>query len=267
MMFKKCHGTAKMMQKYKKIGEQSIHKFFHSNTSLNHATNMVFTDQITDFKERIAGEVYSPFKNFEKKNLISLLEEDSETEYPLMSILEQRVTKRNFTLKNISFRDFSIIMKYTFGIKSQGDNGYCSYYYPCAGGFNSLRAYIKVERVENLYEGMYLYIPTKHALCKVDVDNIKYEQITTLYEIASKASFSVHIVGDMQYIGKKYSDRAYRFMNLEAGHAMQNLYLVTTALNLGCVASGGFLDDDFEKWLNLEEQYLLYEAFVGGNGE
>lgn len=69
----------------------------------------------------------------------------------------------------------------------------------------------------------------------------------------------------MTYIGYKYGDRAYRFMNIEAGHAMQNMYLIATSLQIGCVASGGFLDDIFFEWLGLENNnmFLLYEGFIG----
>jgi nitroreductase len=89
--------------------------------------------------------------------------------------------------------------------------------------------------------------------------------ITQSFDLAINSSFSVHLVGDMNYIGYKYGDRAYRFMNLEAGHAMQNLYLTITAMGLGCVSSGGFFDYEFFRKIGLlqDDLFLLYESFVG----
>ncbi len=252
-----------METRYKKICGLPIHDFYHINSSLSKARNIIFTRKIDQFKDENID--YEPFAIYEKGNLIKLSEDFINITTSLRDVLENRKTSRDFSGDSISEKCFSTIMKYSFGIREERTE-YPLYYYPCAGGFNSLRIYVYINAVTNLKKGLYLYVPTSHALYPVqlDIEKIKYEILTFSLAFTAKCCFSVHIAGDMEHIGKKYSDRAYRFMNLEAGHAMQNFYLVTTGLSLGCVSSGGFIDGNFKEWsLQTGESYLLYEAFAG----
>ena len=73
------------------------------------------------------------------------------------------------------------------------------------------------------------------------------------------------------FICFKYQDRGYRFLNLEAGHVAQSLCLVAEGVEVGSVASGGFLDLDFLDFLKsrdikdsfFDNGILLYEIFFG----
>lgn len=80
-----------------------------------------------------------------------------------------------------------------------------------------------------------------------------------------KNKLSVHTLGNYFTGSKKYGSRYYRFLTLEAGHCAQNLYLVTTSLNAGIVASGGFYDYDLPYILEFDKKkyLLLYELFLG----
>lgn len=59
----------------------------------------------------------------------------------------------------------------------------------------------------------------------------------------------------------KYGDRAGRYVDLEAGHAAQNLLLQAVALDLGAVPIGAFADDEVARVLTLPEghepRYLI----------
>jgi SagB-type dehydrogenase family enzyme len=63
----------------------------------------------------------------------------------------------------------------------------------------------------------------------------------------------------------KYGERAYRFVLLEAGHAMQNICLTGTVLGLGACPVGGFIDDDINDLLNVDgvEEAALYAVTIG----
>jgi len=52
---------------------------------------------------------------------------------------------------------------------------------------------------------------------------------------------------------------------LEAGHLAQNIYLVTTALGLGCVAIGGFMDDEINEILEVDgvNEAVVYVIAIG----
>lgn len=64
---------------------------------------------------------------------------------------------------------------------------------------------------------------------------------------------------------RKYKERGYRFVLLDAGHIGQNLYLMATALDLSVVSIGGFFDDDVNDLLRLDgvNESALYVIAVG----
>lgn len=63
----------------------------------------------------------------------------------------------------------------------------------------------------------------------------------------------------------KYGDRGYRFVLLEAGHAAQNLNLVSNALGLGSLNIGGFFDREMDDFLGLDgiTHSTIYMVAIG----
>jgi SagB-type dehydrogenase family enzyme len=63
----------------------------------------------------------------------------------------------------------------------------------------------------------------------------------------------------------RYSERAYRLVHLDAGHACQNLYLAASQVGCGTCAIAAFDDDLMADLLgvNIEEEFVLYCATVG----
>jgi SagB-type dehydrogenase family enzyme len=71
-------------------------------------------------------------------------------------------------------------------------------------------------------------------------------------EIVSQASLVVIMVAVFARTCRKYGERGYRFVLLDCGHVAQNLHLVATAIGLGSVGIGGFLDDELNDVLDLD---------------
>jgi SagB-type dehydrogenase family enzyme len=63
----------------------------------------------------------------------------------------------------------------------------------------------------------------------------------------------------------KYQDRGLRFAFFEIGCILQNLYLNAAALNIGCCANGGFIDDYICNLLDFKDrsQTVLLTAIIG----
>ncbi len=64
---------------------------------------------------------------------------------------------------------------------------------------------------------------------------------------------------------KKYRDRGYRYLLIEAGHIGQNVMLAATALGLGSCGLGGFFDVELAQLLKLElaRELPLYAIALG----
>lgn len=74
----------------------------------------------------------------------------------------------------------------------------------------------------------------------------------------------VVITGLHRRTTRKYGERGYRFLLLEAGHVMQNMLLAATALGVPSAPIGGFLDDVVAHALRLDpaQEYPLYCLFL-----
>lgn len=63
----------------------------------------------------------------------------------------------------------------------------------------------------------------------------------------------------------RYSERGYRYLFIDAGHACQNLYLGAEAIECGVCAIAAFDDVIMNQLLGLdgESQFVIYLATVG----
>ncbi|SCY81790.1 SagB/ThcOx family dehydrogenase [Desulfoluna spongiiphila] len=117
-----------------------------------------------------------------------------------------------------------------------------------------------------LPEGAYRYNPQHHELSlKIQGD---------LRHALQKAALNQRAVGDApavvvfaavyERVAVKYKGRATRYVDMEAGHACQNLLLQAAALKLGAVPVGAFHDDRIGELLKLpKEASPLYLVPVG----
>jgi SagB-type dehydrogenase family enzyme len=79
-----------------------------------------------------------------------------------------------------------------------------------------------------------------------------------------EAPISIVLVAVYERTTSKYGERGIRYVQMEAGHVGQNLYLQATALGLGMVTVGAFNDDEVQEILQLpKEQKPLYIIPVG----
>lgn len=87
-------------------------------------------------------------------------------------------------------------------------------------------------------EGFFEYLPAAHALQKLSGRDLRAALSS---QAAAQAAPAVFLIAGEYDRAAKLTDRetALRLVNLEAGHAAQNLLLEATALNLGAVPVGG----------------------------
>jgi SagB-type dehydrogenase family enzyme len=161
------------------------------------------------------------------------------TKLTLFDVISKRRSVRNFSNEPITLEELSTILFYSSGM---------------TGEYSETK-------------GIYYYDPIRHFLkvIKKGFKSNDFKKVTISFNLSEQAAFVIYILGNMRLTGYKYGDRGYRFMLLEAGHLAQNLYLTSTAIGAGAVASGGFLDVEILEILDLDDtdMLVLYEIVIG----
>jgi SagB-type dehydrogenase family enzyme len=70
-------------------------------------------------------------------------------------------------------------------------------------------------------------------------------------EWVAQAPLTLAITAVFDRTARKYGQRARRYVDMEAGHAAQNIHLQAVALDLGTVVVGAFDDAEVSKVLGL----------------
>lgn len=272
-MQKKICETTSFKEDYTMLNDIPLHRLYHINSELNgtnsysfireidsRVTHPEFIKKVEEQYERhcecIGIELPKVSKNIKGRDILSLL--------------KSRRTIRNFEGTAIDVQNLSDLLHYSCGVsgvyrKFKSMPEMKLFTYPNAGSIYCIYAYISVQNVNGLKNGFYYYDPILHSLKEIkkykrEDDYYKYSM---QYELLSKSSFSVYLVGSLEILGLKYGNRGYRFMLQNAGHAAQNFLLIAENYKLGAVASGGFLDAEIRRDLKLENEFVLYEIVFG----
>lgn len=135
---------------------------------------------------------------------------------------------------------------------------------PSAGATYPLEIYIAVKRVEGLSPGIYHYRVRTH-----DLELIRNENIAKALAVAcwnqyfiSEASVVILMAAVYERTTSRYGKRGIRYVDMECGHAGQNLYLQAEALGLGTVAVGAFDDEKVQSLLGISEP-IVYIFPIG----
>lgn len=110
------------------------------------------------------------------------------------------------------------------------------------------------------------YLPDRHRAEVVTEADLRPDLMAASggQEAVGAAPLVVAVVGVPARTETKYGDRAARYVDLEAGHAAQNLLLQAVALDLGAVPIGAFADDEVARVLALPDGHRpLYLVPVG----
>ncbi len=137
---------------------------------------------------------------------------------------------------------------------------------PSAGGIYPLELYLAAARIEGLSAGVYHYAPSGHKLIRVREADAVSDLASAAFGQGwiSGASGVIVVAGVYARTRAKYGERAVRYVQLEAGHAAQNICLQAVALGLGSVTVGAFDDDRTVTLLNLPaDSAPLYLLPVG----
>jgi SagB-type dehydrogenase family enzyme len=170
---------------------------------------------------------------------------------PLETALRERRSVREFSTKPLALSHVSQLLWAGQGITHRDGLRTA----PSAGALYPLELRLVVGHVEDLDVGIYHYRPRRHALEPVVAGDQRVAVASAALEQGWVATAPAIVVLSAvpERTGKKYGERATRYVHIEAGHAAQNMCLQAASLGLGATVVGAFDDDRLARLLRLPE--------------
>lgn len=139
---------------------------------------------------------------------------------------------------------------------------------PSAGATYPLEIFLVAgkEGVGGLEEGLFHYISAKHTLKFLRSGDFREElaRHALNQRFISRSPASLVLCAILERTSWHYGQSARRYVNMEIGHAGQNVYLQAEAMGLGTVAVGTFNQELVAKLLGLEKDIIpLYIMPLG----
>lgn len=157
----------------------------------------------------------------------------------------------------LSIDQLTALLRYAYGITRDNRGTHFPRSFrsvPSAGALYPLELFFHTSVVSELPPGLYHFNPSRNVVRLLQEGDAsqRLSQAVVQAEIPPTASLMIFITALFERSIFKYGDRGYRFILLEAGHLAQNLNLVATALRLGCMNLGGFLDREIDEIIGLD---------------
>ena len=185
--------------------------------------------------------------------------------------IRERRSCRSFAEEPMPLAQLADILANAYGISGLIENpGELKSYSrpaPSGGALYPLEVYVAAQSVDGLSNGIYHYNVPKHALEVIMSDtSVKDlgDRLLSQYFV-SGANVILMFSAVFERTQKKYGPRGYRYILLEAGHAVQNVCLLATELHLSTLCIGGFHDSRLNSYLGLDgkTEGLVYLVAVG----
>lgn len=180
-----------------------------------------------------------------------------------------RSSGRGFIDSPLSLEQMSQLLKYSCGTTRTRADGQAMRRAQASGGARyPIEVYPLVLRGgEGLAPGLYHYNVKLHTLETLWDKAFTKEEAKEyfVYEWTVDASVVFLMTAVFWRNQMKYGERGYRYILIEAGHIGQNMYLVSEALGLKCVALGGTRDEKVEELLDIDgvNESVVYALAIG----
>jgi len=209
-------------------------------TRLNDAKSIVMFNE-----GNIAATINSNKANEEiiDKKTIFLSQTDKKISKSVVDVFEQRHSTRSFSPFRMSFEEFSMLMKLSFGLAKRkllfDDVMVHTRHYGSGGGFYPVQVILLINNISKISPGVYKYQPHTHSIYPLNAD-IKAER---LFEHGSfdfnNYSFAVLYKYDLNRNYIKYGELSLAITFIEVGLMSQMLGLACAALDYtGCQIAG-----------------------------
>lgn len=137
---------------------------------------------------------------------------------------------------------------------------------PSAGATFPLETYLVAGNVAGLAPGVYHYRPAEHGLVEVAAGDrrVPLAAVSMNQDCVRLSAISILFATVVERTAVKYGEAAVGYVDMEAGHAAQNVALQAVALGLGTVMIGAFEEAGLAALLQLPAgQRPRYSVAVG----
>ena len=139
---------------------------------------------------------------------------------------------------------------------------------PSAGARHPLDTFVLLNRTKGIHTGLYRFLALEHAIAPVDLSPqiaARLQSACLEQDMVVNAGATFFWVADVYRSAWRYSERAWRYIFLDAGHACQNLYLGAASVECGVCAIAAFDDRKLNQLLGVdgENRFAVYAAVVG----
>jgi SagB-type dehydrogenase family enzyme len=206
------------------------------------------------------------YKSYLSNKTIQLPKQFKEVTISFAGVLKRRKSTRSFSTKPLNKIDLAFLLWASTGIqRTQHDYEFRTA--PSAGALYPIETYIAINNMEEIAKGIYHYDIKNHFLEEIKLgdygDNIARAALNQRMCATSSAVFIWTAIFERSKW--KYSQRAYRYIYLDAGHIAQNLALAVAGISCGSCQVGAFFDDEINSIVGIDgvEESAIYLSAVG----
>ncbi|MCK5724525.1 MAG: SagB/ThcOx family dehydrogenase [Gammaproteobacteria bacterium] len=176
---------------------------------------------------------------------------ESKGELSVEEAIQVRRSVREFGRGRLDLADVSQLLWSAQGITGKG--GYRAA--PSAGALYPLELYLVVGDIEGLSAGVYWYRPETHELIHLASGDLRKRLASAaLGQSCVRRAPAVLVIASVyKRTTGKYGQRGRRYAHIEVGHAAQNLFLQSEALELATVVVGAFNDKEVISVLDVSD--------------
>ncbi len=236
-------------------------ELFHENTKERRITPTTYDTSL----DVVMNQSFKEYRNAPR----IALEPQTASGKQFDEVILSRRSGREFGELPLSKRDISYILEHTYVASEKESKEFPGYFRPSpsAGALYPLELYLLVFNVDEIPQGIYHYHALSHALefIKEGFFADKIADICLAQDFIRSSGICFAVTAIFDRTQTKYGDRGYRYVLLDAGHLVQNVYLAATALNLPVCSVGGFYDDEFNQLLEIDgvNEAVVYAVVVG----
>ncbi len=206
------------------------------------------------------------YKNYPSSKTVQLPSQFQDSASKFTEVIRRRRSIRSFSTQPLSMVDLAFLLFTSTGIQ-RTEHNYEFRMAPSAGALYPIETYIAANNVEELKEGIYHYNVKNHLLEEIKLGNFGSKIAHSAFdqEMCADASVVFFWTAVFRRAKWKYSQRAYRYIYLDAGHIAQNLALAAVSINCGSCNAGAFFDDEINSILDIDgtEESVIYLNVVG----